>query len=131
MAEIYFSVKEANGLIPTIKKELAELQKLQKLSQYKFSQLNKVKDRNQPDKVKRDSAFTLECELDFIEIVAHLHVLNIRATGAHLKGIDPGLVYFPSKMNGEEVFLSWKQGEEEISHYQLEHEGTTGRKLLE
>ncbi|WP_096435137.1 DUF2203 domain-containing protein [Alteribacter populi] len=132
MSKPYFTLEEANGLLPTLEKELVELQQLQKQFQTQLIELNKIKKSNTNDiKTDTESVFKRESRLEFLEMQAQLHVKNIEATGAQLKGVDLGLIDFPAIIEGEKVLLCWKQGESEITHYHGEHEGFIGRKPLD
>lgn len=56
----------------------------------------------------------------------------ILGTGAEVKGLEHGLVDFPSWLDGEtEVLLCWKLGETKIAHYHFPDAGFAGRKPLE
>jgi hypothetical protein len=52
-------------------------------------------------------------------------------SGAHLKDLDGGLVDFYSRRGKEVVFLCWKEGEAEISHWHSLQGGFPSRKPLD
>ncbi len=56
---------------------------------------------------------------------------KIHETGCIVKDLDVGLVDFPSLLEGEEVYLCWKLGEERITYWHGIHEGFAGRKPLD
>src|SRR6516165_8980943 len=56
---------------------------------------------------------------------------RIQATGCVVKDMDEGLVDFPSLVNGQEVYLCWKLGEECIAYWHGLEEGFAGRKPLD
>lgn len=56
---------------------------------------------------------------------------KIQQTGCLVKDLDRGLVDFPTLMEGEEVYLCWKLGEERIGYWHGIHEGFAGRKPLD
>ncbi|MDG5788432.1 DUF2203 domain-containing protein [Evansella sp. AB-P1] len=128
MSKKYFSIEEANSLIPVLEKEIVTLQQLQEKFHTKFKELKELKGLK--DAQSKD-IFTCESELEFLEIQAQVHVKNIHDTGVQLKGIDLGLLDFPAIINGEEVLLCWKLGENEVKHYHRVNEGYAGRKPLE
>ncbi|MBP1930814.1 DUF2203 domain-containing protein [Ammoniphilus resinae] len=123
MSEKYFTLAEAEALLPMVKEELDHLQQLQNEFQEKYVELRTMYDR--------EGAFELESQMEFLEIQANMHVNNLYAHGVQLKDIDQGLVDFPALINGEEVLLCWKQGEDQIEYYHGVHEGFRGRKKLE
>ncbi|MFC0471510.1 DUF2203 domain-containing protein [Halalkalibacter kiskunsagensis] len=130
MSKIHFSLAEANALLPTLRKELVELQQLKHKFQYQLKKLNKIKEANHELQTDSKEIFMNESELEFIEMQAQLHAYNIESLGVQLKDIDLGLLDFPSLKDGKEILLCWKQGEPTITHYHGEHEGFSGRKPL-
>ncbi len=56
---------------------------------------------------------------------------KIQETGCIVKDLELGLVDFPSLLEGEEVYLCWKLGEERIGYWHGIHEGFAGRKPLD
>lgn len=55
---------------------------------------------------------------------------GIHELGAQVKDVDAGLVDFPARMNGEEVLLCWRLGEDEIRYWHRLEEGFAGRREL-
>lgn len=119
----YFTLSEARQLLPTIKEELIQLQKLQTEFEEKYLELRTLE--------SEESKFELECKLEFLEMEAQLHVNNIHNQGVQLKDIDHGLIDFPALIDGEEVLLCWKQGEDDIEYYHGLHDGFMGRKKID
>ncbi|HET6894954.1 MAG TPA: DUF2203 domain-containing protein, partial [Candidatus Baltobacteraceae bacterium] len=61
-----------------------------------------------------------------------VRIINrIEAYGCIVKDIDLGLIDFPSMREGRAVYLCWKAGEEEITHWHGMDEGFSERKPLE
>lgn len=56
---------------------------------------------------------------------------GIEATGCVVKDLDTGLLDFPARVNGEEVYLCWKLGESRIRFWHRQNEGFSGRKPLD
>ncbi|WP_416150597.1 DUF2203 domain-containing protein [Salipaludibacillus sp. HK11] len=132
MTKKYFTIEEANQLIPSLMQELIELKNLQVSFDNQLKQLNEIKSLNTEEvQTQTEDIFKMESELEFLEIQAQLHVNNIHNSGGFLKGIEPGLIDFPSVKGDEDILLCWKEGEEEITHYHSEDEGFTGRKPLD
>lgn len=73
-----------------------------------------------------DGSFPEEMEL-LVELVK-----GLEARGILVKGIEQGLVDFPHlRANGEEVYLCWKVGEDDISYWHAIADGVAGRKSIE
>ena len=61
-----------------------------------------------------------------------LEIVNrIQETGVLVKDLDMGLVDFPSLVDGEEIYLCWKLGEDHIAFWHGIDEGFAGRKPLD
>ncbi len=57
---------------------------------------------------------------------------SLDAKGIIMKGLDEGLVDFPHiRENGEEVYLCWKIGEDDILYWHTIADGYAGRKSLD
>ena len=56
---------------------------------------------------------------------------QLEETGAVVKNIDEGLLDFPAKRFGEEIWLCWKAGESEIKFWHDADSGFGGRRPLE
>ncbi|MFD2610895.1 DUF2203 domain-containing protein [Paenibacillus gansuensis] len=133
MAKKYFTLQEANDLLPLMKAELKQLQQIKQDFEDKYEELELYKKVFAAKQVSddSDSLFTLECQIEFLQIEARTHLQNFERHGVEVKDIDMGLIDFPSILGGEEILLCWKQGEERISHYHGLHDGYAGRKRIE
>ena len=56
---------------------------------------------------------------------------QIHEIGCEVKDLDTGLIDFPSRFRGQEVYLCWKLGEPDINHWHSVHEGFAGRKPID
>lgn len=57
-------------------------------------------------------------------------ITTIRAFGCFVKDIKVGLIDFLAEINGREVYLCWRYGEPEITHYHDLESGFNGRRPL-
>ncbi|MFB4163353.1 DUF2203 domain-containing protein [Alteribacillus sp. JSM 102045] len=131
MFKKYFTLQEANKLLPAVREELAHLQYLQREFQAVYYQLQAVKKAELEGKTKdTDDIFMLESTIDFLEIQAQCYVRQLEQAGIFIKSIDEGLVDFPAKVEGQSVLLCWKQGEEFITHYHHLFESFKKRKKI-
>lgn len=55
---------------------------------------------------------------------------EIQDTGCVVKDLDAGLIDFWSRIGDEDIFLCWKLGESEVSHWHATKEGFGQRKSL-
>lgn len=51
--------------------------------------------------------------------------------GIVLRDVSEGLCDFPGEINGKDVFLCWKLGEESVDHWHELDSGFSGRKPLD
>lgn len=127
----WFTLEEANALLPTIGEELAAVQSIAKEYEERYKRLIQLKEKAG---IRRDEQsdpfFTLECELEFSQIEARAIIRSIHRKGAQLKDLDMGLIDFPAILNGEEVLLCWRQGEDRITHWHGFNDGFYGRRPL-
>jgi hypothetical protein len=56
---------------------------------------------------------------------------EIQEMGCLIKDLETGLVDFPTLLRGEEVYLSWRLGEGDISFWHGVHEGVAGRRQID
>ncbi|NHN29322.1 DUF2203 domain-containing protein [Paenibacillus agricola] len=128
----FFTVNEANALIPSVKLDIEKLQGIKQKYRTKYDELQLLKAyfrKHQPPE-GRDPFFTLECEMDFLQLEGNTLVKSFELKGVQLKDIDSGLVDFPAMLDGQHILLCWRQGEESITHYHGVDEGFSGRKKL-
>ncbi|CAM4458481.1 hypothetical protein FHS16_004236 [Paenibacillus endophyticus] len=127
-----FTLSEANELLPEL---LAALRQLQQLTaQFEDKYVDYQKERAALEHASasghgsRDPFFEQESQLEFMKMEADLLIDNFARKGVQLKMINPGLMDFPSVLDGEDILICWKEGEERVSHYHGLHDGFAGRK---
>lgn len=52
---------------------------------------------------------------------------TIRELGGEMKDVDTGLIDFPARRNGEEVYLCWRLGEDAVAWWHTLKAGVAGR----
>lgn len=133
MKRHFYTISEANALLPVVKLELERLQAIKGEFGEKYEQLHKLKAYHTQYGVvpeDEDPYFTLECEMDFLQVEANTILQSFERKDVQLKDLDTGLVDFPAMLGGEEVLLCWRQGEERVEHYHGLYDGFAGRKRL-
>jgi hypothetical protein len=65
----------------------------------------------------------------FLELRDSLH--ELQSMGVALRDLDRGLVDFPALRDGEEIFLCWEEGEEEIGYWHDRESGFAGRRPID
>jgi hypothetical protein len=127
----WFSLEEANHLLPFVDQELKKMQALKREFEDKYMELrHKKNEYASMASTEKDPFFVMEAALECLQIEARGLIQSFQKTGIELKDIDTGLVDFPAVMNGQEVLLCWKQGEDQIRYYHGEQDGFAGRRPI-
>jgi hypothetical protein len=74
----------------------------------------------------RDSA-QVQGQLDSALDRLQDYVDELAVLGIELKDYETGLIDFPGRHEGRDVFLCWKLGEERVGHWHEVHAGFAGR----
>jgi len=120
----HFTLEEARNHLPRLKYEISEVMELKsKLDLMGFNiYTRKYRPGFNPDTLN-------EFPEDYIHMLEILQALN--DDGIIVKGVEEGLVDFPAlRKNGEEVFLCWKEGEDEIDFWHSLTGGYRGRRPI-
>lgn len=124
----YFTVEEANSLIPKLETLLLKLRSKQvELDSFKpvidtIAAKSAYPSRNGGHAKGLGYAKTMQ---DFVELINQLN-----SYGCVLKDIPQGLVDFPAIRDGREVYFCWKLGETEIEFWHELDTGFIGRKPI-
>ncbi len=127
MQKRYFSLDEAQAVLPEVKKLLSKMLEVQKM----------MKIRNALE-VRYDDAFLDAYNLTKRSMDAHkcayefFQIMNeLMENGVFVKDPAIGLVDFYSKFDGNEIFLCYKYPEEKILYWHGIDDGYAGRKSVE
>jgi hypothetical protein len=122
----YFTVDEANRLIPRMKMIIERLRQGRHQLQQHRTTAEAVTQRASGNGGGREAATYLsEYSQTFAPDLARL-----QAMGILLKDLDRGLIDFPHQRDGREVYLCWKYGEERIDYWHEIDSGYSGRQPL-
>ena len=121
----YFSVEEANAIIPELLVNIPRLQGLLQDLTEKYPDVNKAREKAQFNGGSLQGA-------DYINCVLNINYLTeqLESKGLILKGIKHGLVDFLSMRNGREVYLCWKVPEQSIEYWHDIEAGFAGRQRI-
>jgi hypothetical protein len=120
----HFTLPEARTHLAHLASDIAELVRLK-------SQLDKLGFNLYTRKYKPGFNPDTRTEFpdEFLQLLEIIHSLG--EEGLILKGIEEGLVDFPAlRANGEEAFLCWKNGEEDIGFWHSLDGGFRGRRPI-
>lgn len=123
----YFTPEEASEAIPEVERRLREVT----IASEAVAQLTA-----DLDAAIREDANILE----FVDVKKRLNkamsemhrsIEYLEDLGCTMKDLEHGLVDFPAKRFGEEVWLCWRVGEARVSYWHGKREGFSTRKPLE
>ena len=121
----HFTIDEARAYLPRLKYVMSELMALHsELEKIGFNMYTrKYRPGFNPDTLT-------EFPDQFIELLDGIQ--ELQEDGVLIKGLEEGLADFPAiRENGEEVFLCWKDGEDDIRYWHSLTGGFRGRKPLD
>lgn len=121
----YFTVDEANALLPKITEILLASRETKTKIEKKVDDWRKVHKSIGP----ADEA-VLRGQVDFLASHLEEQLGEITEMGCIPKDLDVGLVDFPARVDTKEGYLCWKFGEAKVSHWHGLTDGFKGRKLL-
>jgi hypothetical protein len=122
MSVRYFTLQEANDLLPEIKPLMAELLNRRGKVVESRHELAPMLKRPHHDV---GGAAASEIVQDFIAIERLAD--KIRGYGCVIKDLNAGLVDFLSERDGRDVYLCWRFGEPQVEYYHELHTGFNGR----
>lgn len=125
MPSKYFTVEEANKLLPTLEPLVAELvSRRAKVSRQSTEMGPALRDLY--SNVGGVVASQLTQDFAYIDQL----LKKIEGYGCVVKHAHTGLLDFLSVYNGREVYLCWRYGEEKVAYYHELHNGFNGRRSL-
>ena len=122
-----FSADKANALIPVLEPLLEELWSKRRDLAIRLLETDPALRMGPADALRdrrRSRAFT-ELKAEIVRLIN-----RIEAHGCVVKNIDVGLLDFPSMRDGRPVYLCWKAGEPELTHWHGTDESFVDRKPL-
>ena len=124
--EKHFTVEEARRELPGLRRQLARIMEL--LEALRAAHL----DGERVEKLVRSNG-RASAQADYAPEIAELQKLSeeITSRGIEIKDLNRGLVDFPHWRDGEEVYLCWLYGEEDILYYHTVSAGFGGRTPIE
>ncbi|OUM94700.1 MAG: cell division protein DivIVA [Thermobacillus sp. ZCTH02-B1] len=133
-----FTLAEANAMLPELKVQLARLQALIREIEQRMEELHRMKKEyrrrmrtpngGRTERDRGDPFFLEESRIEFLRMEAEMVINNFRRSGVLLKSVFPGLLDFPSVLDGKQVLICWKEGEERATCYHGWHDGFQGRR---
>lgn len=121
----YFTVEEANALLPNIKPVLGELLERRARIVRSRNEVTSFLRSGDSDVGGREAS---ELVREFMKM--EKLILKIRSHDIVLKDLNVGLIDFLSERDGREVYLCWRYGEPKVDFYHELHTGFNDRQHL-
>lgn len=122
----YFTVEEANRLIPQMKVMIEQLRQGRHHLQKHRTTAEAVAQQAGGNGGGSEAGEYLS---DYSQTFAR-SLAQLQAMGIVLKDLERGLIDFPHQRGGREVYLCWMYGEERIDYWHETDSGYSGRQPL-
>jgi len=126
----FFSLEEANDLIPMLTKALREIYQLRQAIVNVLDSKRELSKGNGHIEDPTQTSHDLLTASNAVARITHL-LETIGETGALLKDLDSGLVDFPYSYGERTVYLCWRMGEEAIGFWHETDAGVAGREPID
>lgn len=124
MNQRYFTLEEAQALLPQLEKIMTAVRDLKSQIDNKISGW-----QEQAPKKASDTALA-KGQVDFLVSEINRQLQAVQSLGCLAKDLDTGLIDFPARIEGKEAYLCWKFGEKQIAFWHGLTEGFQGRKPI-
>jgi len=129
---ILFTLEQAQARLPQVRDELLAMQTVKRELDGLREQLAHVAESSVGNGHVKDENALAGQRRRAEELVDQLNerLLRINGWGVELKGVDEGLIDFPSDRDGRVVYLCWRLGEGAITWWHEIDDGFAGRQPL-
>ncbi len=133
MTPRFFSLQEANSLVPHLSREFARISatrpRIAALTERMGGAEVALAVLN-GERIAPEGLEVAAAELAAVTAEVKETALRIHGMGCVVKDLDLGLVDFYGRVEGKPVFLCWQFGEASVGHYHGLDEGFAGRKEI-
>jgi hypothetical protein len=129
----YFTAAEANATLPLVRAIVRDITALWQELQGRQDRLARLQQPNQkqPSDAYQEELQAIEAELERDEDRLREYVQELAGLGVELKDPGIGLIDFPGRIDGREVYLCWRYGEPEVAYWHELEAGYAGRQKLQ
>jgi hypothetical protein len=119
----FYDIDEANARIPQVRELLTQLRD-------ERDALIRLRDRSQEPDADEEERRRIHLRMQGIVDQMQAAVVRIDDWSITLRDIQTGLIDFPALVNGRQVCLCWRLGEDEVEWWHELADGFAGRKHL-
>jgi hypothetical protein len=128
----YFTPAEANASLPLVRAIVRDITELFRDLAERHERLTRALPSKKVviGEAHREELLQVQEELERGKEQLKEYETELRNLGVELKDYQTGLIDFPCRMDGREVYLCWKLGEPDVSHWHEVDAGFAGRQKL-
>jgi hypothetical protein len=123
-------LEEANRTLPYVRPIVSDIVDAYKEWQDGVRRYEVLAAASRSDQGETDEQVAVRHDVDRVARQINAYLDELSAVGCVFKGFDDGLVDFFSRLDGRDIFLCWRLGEEEITHWHELDAGFAGRQEL-
>ena len=123
-----YTPRDVDGLIPLLEKILGHVDHCRCRAEVLAKQANGLVGASDVEALARTQL--LRSQVEFLMEAVRDDVEQILEVGGVAKDLEAGLVDFPGKVDGEDVWLCWKRGESRVRFWHSLEEGFSQRQAL-
>ena len=130
MSERLFTLAEALATLPVAARLLLEIQEWKQELEERSAMLEQLQNSTEGNGHRGEGIAEGRAAVQKAALELDRAFRQLNDLGVELKGIENGLLDFPSIREGRVVYLCWRQGEEGIAYWHDLDAGFAGRQLL-
>lgn len=133
----YFTVEEANSMIPMLERAFGRLHQMRLLVIESFSSLSELgcspteEELYAPPEDMDHDALDHLINLKLLNEALKQEIETLLEAGCLVKDIEEGLVDWPALLEGREVLLCWQAGEKAVTHWHEVDKGFDDRQRID
>lgn len=126
----YFTIDEANRTLPFVRKIVSDIVEEYRRWREHIHRYELITAGRRAEDPETEEQERLRLAVDASAQRINQFMEELSLVGCVFKGFEEGLVDFHSKLEGRDVYLCWKLGEESIGYWHEADAGYRGRRAL-
>jgi hypothetical protein len=130
----YFSLAEANSLVPTLESRFGHIMQLRAELRHAHQRLDELGEPPTAESLKRrdggDDRVQLRGRFRALLEALTDELQAVEELGVAVKDLDIGLCDFLGRIKGRAVWLCWQYGEKQVAYWHELNAGFSGRQLI-
>src|SRR3954447_8892512 len=127
----FYGIDEANEAIPNVERILITLRdQLEEVTAARDRLLDLTPEDGSPAPEAAEEKALVKLRMQGLIDQMQAGVARLVELGIELRDIRTGLIDFPALLTGQPIWLCWRLGEPEVSHWHREDEGFSKRRPL-